>query len=68
MDVRGEWAGATVAPEVSGTGEPLPDLLSLSLEELRTIEHPVLQGVVDEVQDREGRSQWMLWGFDSVLL
>ncbi|MEH0546808.1 FxSxx-COOH protein [Streptomyces sp. B21-105] len=78
MDVRGESVteAETAAQDFgagrpgaggSGAGEPLPDLLALDLAELRTIGHPVLREVVEDLRERAGRSSETLWGFDSVL-
>ncbi|MGW5094327.1 FxSxx-COOH cyclophane-containing RiPP peptide [Streptomyces nodosus] len=47
--------------------EPLPDLLELDLGELRTVEHPVLREVLEELRDRAARPSEMLWGFNSSL-
>ncbi|MFF7141756.1 MULTISPECIES: FxSxx-COOH cyclophane-containing RiPP peptide [Streptomyces] len=49
------------------TQEPLPDLLELDLGELRTVEHPVLREVLEELRDRAARPSEMLWGFNSSL-
>ncbi|WP_330459778.1 FxSxx-COOH protein [Streptomyces sp. NBC_00820] len=46
---------------------PLPDLLALDLEELRTVEHPVLQEVLAGLRERAERPSEMLWGFNSSL-
>ena len=71
MDVRGESAAETTAQDVGagepGAGEPLPDLLALDLAELRTIGHPVLREVVEDLRERAERSSETLWGFDAVL-
>ncbi|RZU44458.1 FXSXX-COOH protein [Streptomyces sp. BK022] len=48
-------------------GEPLPDLLTLDLEELRTLDHPVLREVLDTLTERAGRPAEMLWGFNNCL-
>lgn len=47
--------------------EPLPDLMELSLAELRTIEHPVLRDVLTDLRERSARSSEMLWGFGNVI-
>ncbi|MGW3596252.1 FxSxx-COOH cyclophane-containing RiPP peptide [Streptomyces sp. NPDC005167] len=47
--------------------EPLPDLLELDLETLRTLDHPVLAAVVADLQGRANRPREMLWGFTSAL-
>ncbi|MEV7393590.1 FxSxx-COOH cyclophane-containing RiPP peptide [Streptomyces sp. NPDC091215] len=49
------------------TGEPLPELLDLDLEELRTIQHPVLHEVLEGLRARAERPSEMLWGFTSAL-
>ncbi|MCX5267179.1 FxSxx-COOH cyclophane-containing RiPP peptide [Streptomyces sp. NBC_00199] len=71
MDVRGESVAETAAQDIGGgepgAGGPLPDLLALDLAELRTIGHPVLREVVEDLRERAGRSSETLWGFDSVL-
>ncbi|MGC4995284.1 MULTISPECIES: FxSxx-COOH cyclophane-containing RiPP peptide [unclassified Streptomyces] len=48
-------------------GEPLPDLLTLDLEELRTMDHPVLREVLDTLTERARRPAEMLWGFNNCL-
>ncbi|MFF0382325.1 FxSxx-COOH cyclophane-containing RiPP peptide [Streptomyces sp. NPDC004286] len=54
----------TAVPE---HGEPLPDLLTLDLEELRTMDHPVLREVLDNLTERATRPTEMLWGFNNCL-
>ncbi|MFF3463963.1 FxSxx-COOH cyclophane-containing RiPP peptide [Streptomyces sp. NPDC001984] len=49
------------------TGEALPDLLSVDLEELRTIRHPVLREVLAGLRERADRPSEMLWGFNNSL-
>ncbi|UCM90350.1 FxSxx-COOH cyclophane-containing RiPP peptide [Streptomyces marincola] len=44
--------------------EPLPDLLGLSLSELRDLDHPVLSEVLAELRDRVVRQGEGLWGFN----
>ncbi|MFE9608896.1 FxSxx-COOH cyclophane-containing RiPP peptide [Streptomyces sp. NPDC006012] len=51
----------------AGVDEALPDLLDLDLEKLRTIEHPVLREVLDELRERAERPNEMLWGFNRSL-
>ncbi|MEU8970340.1 FxSxx-COOH cyclophane-containing RiPP peptide [Streptomyces monashensis] len=46
---------------------PVPDLLTLDLEELRTVEHPVLQEVLRGLRERAERPSEMLWGFTNCL-
>lgn len=41
----------------------VPDLLALSLEEIRTLEHPVLSDLLAELRERAGRPAETLWGF-----
>ncbi|MEV7367386.1 FxSxx-COOH cyclophane-containing RiPP peptide [Streptomyces sp. NPDC091299] len=61
------------AAEVAEAGEPtaqapkpLPDLLELDLDELRTLRHPVLTEVLDELRERAAQPSEMLWGFNSA--
>ncbi|MBX7552594.1 FxSxx-COOH cyclophane-containing RiPP peptide [Streptomyces sp. NPDC004232] len=54
----------TPPPENDG---PLPDLLALDLEELRTVEHPVLKEVLAGLRERAERPSEMLWGFTNCL-
>jgi FXSXX-COOH protein len=44
----------------------LPDLLSLDLEGLRTVQHPVLDEVLAELCSRIERPTEMLWGFTNA--
>lgn len=44
---------------------PLPDLLTLDLAELGSIEHPVLREVLGELRARAAEPSEMLWGFDN---
>ncbi|MER5196001.1 FxSxx-COOH cyclophane-containing RiPP peptide [Streptomyces sp. NPDC002755] len=67
MDAQDGFAGVTVAPEAPDVGEPLPDLLSLGLTELGTIEHPVLLELLEELRERAGQTSEPLWGFASAL-
>ncbi|MER6014679.1 FxSxx-COOH cyclophane-containing RiPP peptide [Streptomyces bluensis] len=72
MDVRGESvrdpeerpAARDACP--AGPEAPLPDLLELDLAELRTIQHPVLREVLDELRERAARPSEMLWGFNNA--
>ncbi|WP_129842430.1 FxSxx-COOH cyclophane-containing RiPP peptide [Streptomyces sp. RFCAC02] len=41
----------------------LPDVLGLSLAELRRLDHPVLSEVLDDLRDRVVRQREGLWGF-----
>ncbi|MFB7777769.1 FxSxx-COOH cyclophane-containing RiPP peptide [Streptomyces bauhiniae] len=47
--------------------EPLPDLLTLDLEDLRTLDHPVLREVLDTLTERARKPAEMLWGFNNCL-
>ncbi|MGP3969614.1 FxSxx-COOH cyclophane-containing RiPP peptide [Streptomyces sp. 6N223] len=46
--------------------EPLPDLLGLSLAELRRLDHPVLNEILDELRDRMVRPGETLWNFQQA--
>ncbi|GGJ11423.1 FxSxx-COOH cyclophane-containing RiPP peptide [Streptomyces brasiliensis] len=48
-------------------GEVLPDLLEVDLEELRTIQHPVLREVLEGLRERAERPSEMLWGFSRCM-
>jgi FXSXX-COOH protein len=52
--------------DTAGAG-PLPDLLALSLGELRRLEHPVLSEVLDELRERMVRPGETLWDFTQAL-
>jgi len=45
--------------------EPLPDLLTLDLAELGSVDHPVLREVLDELRARAAEPSETLWGFDN---
>jgi FXSXX-COOH protein len=45
----------------------LPELTALDLEELRTVEHPVLREVLAGLRERAERPSEMLWGFNNCL-
>lgn len=45
-----------------GDVEPLPDLLGLSLAELRRLDHPVLSAVLDELWVRVAHPEEEFWG------
>lgn len=51
------------APEEAG---PLPDLLGLSLAELRTLDHPVLREVLAELRARVVSPSDTAWHFDQT--
>ena len=72
MDVRDEPQRQTAMrrTEAEETLPELPelsDLSELSLSELRTIQHPVLREVVEDLRERSTRPSEMLWGFNSAL-
>lgn len=46
--------------------EPFADVLALSLTELRTIRHPVLSEVLDDLRERAAQPGEMLWGYGSA--
>jgi FXSXX-COOH protein len=54
----------TAGGGTAGPREPLPDLLGLSLAELRRLDHPVLSEVLDELRARLVRQGETLWDFD----
>jgi FXSXX-COOH protein len=45
----------------------LPDLLGLSLAELRRLDHPVLSAVLDELRARVVRPGETLWDFNQSI-
>lgn len=48
--------------------ETAPDVLSLDLESLRTVDHPVLAAVVSDLRDRiASPGGEALWGFDNAM-
>jgi len=49
------------------TPTELPDLLTLDLEELKNVDHPVLRELVDDLRDRAARPSEMLWQFAAAL-
>ncbi|MFF6997265.1 FxSxx-COOH cyclophane-containing RiPP peptide [Streptomyces sp. NPDC008313] len=55
------------APPAAGAEDPLPDLLSLDLADLRTVRHPVLGEVLEELRERARQPSEVLWGFNSAL-
>ncbi|MEU1367282.1 FxSxx-COOH cyclophane-containing RiPP peptide [Streptomyces sp. NPDC005803] len=61
---RDDGAGAAVSG--AGPAGELPDLLGLDLEDLRTLDHPVLAEVVADLRGRAQEPQEMLWGFDAA--
>ncbi|MFF4399317.1 FxSxx-COOH cyclophane-containing RiPP peptide [Streptomyces sp. NPDC001480] len=48
-----------------GRGEPLPDVLAMDLAELRTVRHPVLSEVLEDLRERAAQPGEMLWGYNS---
>ncbi|MBA2808928.1 FXSXX-COOH protein [Streptomyces sp. KM273126] len=72
MDVRDEPAPEPeeqLSAEATDPGRPqapLPDLLELDLAELRTIQHPVLREVLEDLRERAARPSEMLWGFNNA--
>ncbi|OWA16299.1 FXSXX-COOH protein [Streptomyces sp. CS227] len=50
------------APEEAAV---LPDLLDLDLESLRTLDHPVLTALLDDLRGRGSGPREMLWNFNS---
>lgn len=63
------WQPAPEAPPeppgASAGAAVLPDLLDLDLESLRTLDHPVLTELLDELRDRASGPREMLWKFDN---
>ncbi|MET8944809.1 FxSxx-COOH cyclophane-containing RiPP peptide [Streptomyces sp. NPDC004542] len=57
----------SVKPEglAGAVGEPLPDVLAMSLAELRTVRHAVLREVLEDLRERAAQPGEMLWGFGS---
>ncbi|MEU5365915.1 FxSxx-COOH cyclophane-containing RiPP peptide [Streptomyces sp. NPDC005925] len=59
-------AGEPVLAGAAGPpARPLPDLLTLDLAELGSIDHPVLREVLGELRTRATEPSEMLWGFDN---
>lgn len=48
-----------------GRGEPLPDVLAMDLAGLRTVRHPVLAEVLEDLRERAAQPGEMLWGYNS---
>ncbi len=64
-DVAGHaTTAATTGNLPTAHREPLPDLLGLSLGELRRLEHPVLSEILDELRCRMSRTGETLWDFE----
>ena len=55
--------GDPAAPGAPAVRPGVPDLLGLSLEEIRTLDHPVLADLLGELRERAGRPAETLWGF-----
>ncbi|MEE1666401.1 FxSxx-COOH cyclophane-containing RiPP peptide [Streptomyces sp. WAC07094] len=68
MEARDEAAAevAEAGEPTAQASKPLPDLLELDLDELRTLRHPVLTEVLDELRERAAQPSEMLWGFNSA--
>ncbi|MFI0900056.1 FxSxx-COOH cyclophane-containing RiPP peptide [Streptomyces sp. NPDC020983] len=48
--------------------EPAPDVLALDLESLRTVDHPVLAALVEDLRERVAApGGGALWGFDNAM-
>ncbi|MFD4986767.1 FxSxx-COOH cyclophane-containing RiPP peptide [Streptomyces sp. NPDC058374] len=57
---------APAGPPGAETGAAvLPDLLGLDLESLRTLDHPVLTELLDDLRGRASGPREMLWNFNS---
>lgn len=65
---RGEHAptGERGGPGELPDAPELPDLLSLDLAALRTLDHPVLAAVVADLRGRAEQPREMLWGFNNA--
>jgi FXSXX-COOH protein len=46
--------------------EPPADILALNLAELRTVRHPLLREVLDDLRERAAQPGEMLWGYGSA--
>ncbi|MER5440069.1 FxSxx-COOH cyclophane-containing RiPP peptide [Streptomyces sp. NPDC002790] len=53
---------AAAGPEPEG---PLPDLTTLALKDLTSIQHPVLREVLAELRERAGHPGETLWGWNN---
>jgi FXSXX-COOH protein len=47
-------------------GQPPVDVLALDLAGLRTVEHPLLRAVLDDLRDGAAEPGEMLWGYGSA--
>lgn len=60
--------GTDGSGEGGATGRPGFDLLDMDLETLRTVEHPVLSALVEDLQQRIATPGGeALWGFDNSM-
>ncbi|MEU3550921.1 FxSxx-COOH cyclophane-containing RiPP peptide [Streptomyces longwoodensis] len=59
------WQQARPSEPEPAAREPLPDVLELDLEGLRTVRHPVLREVLEDLRARAARPSEMLWGFNN---
>ncbi|SOD60781.1 FXSXX-COOH protein [Streptomyces zhaozhouensis] len=59
---------ATGAREAVASGglPELPDLLALSLAEVRRMDHPVLESLLAELRERLAHPRETLWDFDEA--
>jgi FXSXX-COOH protein len=53
-------------PAEPRTHEPFPDILALNLAELRTIRHPVLSEVLEDLRAGAAQPGDVLWGYGSA--
>ncbi|MGW6525189.1 FxSxx-COOH cyclophane-containing RiPP peptide [Streptomyces sp. NPDC054950] len=58
-----DGADGTDRVEPTGDLSALPDLTELSLAELATVQHPLLQEVLADLRERARRPSEMLWGW-----
>ncbi|MDT0265646.1 FXSXX-COOH protein [Streptomyces sp. DSM 44915] len=60
----------SMVPEEAVAFEPLPelpDLLALSLAEVRRIDHPVLDAVLTDLRERVASPRETLWDFGQTM-
>ncbi|MEV6764575.1 FxSxx-COOH cyclophane-containing RiPP peptide [Streptomyces sp. NPDC051105] len=67
MSGRDDTARVTGGPTAGEPLPELPELLELDLEELRTVQHPVLHEVLEGLRERAERPSEMLWGFNNAM-
>ncbi|WP_062206695.1 FxSxx-COOH cyclophane-containing RiPP peptide [Streptomyces sp. NBRC 109706] len=60
------FIGSQESASAGALSEP-PDVLGLSLTELRGIDHPVLNAVLAELRERVARPLETLWDFDQTI-